>query len=278
MGMPLRVVPLSGATRNTSTCARAHEAQAPVVEELARVRLLVGVTGDLEVARAERRVAVDDVGDLLEDLLALRLERVLARVEEDVARQLDDHPVVADDDLEADARELVETRLEVAEAAFMSSSCLRRASYSDIACRSFDFSSSDLERPTPRSFSFALRSSICCWACRVLLLVVGVALVGRVEIGLELGDVALRLLPLVFAVTAPGERERAKNATSTSRSDLQLCIGDLVVLAAIDASTDLGRVKESDATLAALPRGGQGADADRPPRAARRPARVNFSV
>ena len=47
---------------------------------------------------------------------------------------------------------------------FMSSSCLRRASYSDIACFSFDFSSSDFERSTPIPFRRDLSSSICCCA------------------------------------------------------------------------------------------------------------------
>ena len=93
--------------------ARARERKAPVVVERTarRILLVVGVTGDLEVATRQIRVAANDFGDLHEDVFSALLQLVFARVEEDVARQLDDHAVVAHDDLEADLRELVETAL-----------------------------------------------------------------------------------------------------------------------------------------------------------------------
>ena len=54
--------------------AGAHQAEAPVVDELPGVRLLVRVARDLEIALTERGVGLDDVGHLFEDLLPLGLE------------------------------------------------------------------------------------------------------------------------------------------------------------------------------------------------------------
>ena len=51
--------------------ARAHQREAPVVvEDAALEGLVVGVAGDLVVAVGERRVALDDGGDLAEDVFA----------------------------------------------------------------------------------------------------------------------------------------------------------------------------------------------------------------
>src|SRR5580658_6882501 len=95
---------------------RAHEAQAPIVVIRTCEWLFVGVACDLEVARAQRRVAFDDLGNLLQDFLPIGFQSVFAGIEKNVARKLNNHPVVADNDLEADARQLVETTLQVAKA------------------------------------------------------------------------------------------------------------------------------------------------------------------
>ena len=93
--------------------ASAREREAPVVTERAvrRVLLVVRVTSDLEVTLAQVVVVANDLGDLAQDFLTLCLELVLTRVEQNVARQLDDHAVVPHDDLETDLRQLVESRL-----------------------------------------------------------------------------------------------------------------------------------------------------------------------
>jgi len=58
---------------------------------------------------------------------------------------------------------------------------------------------------------------------RILLVRVGLALVGRIEIGRELGNLALRLLPFVLAVTTPGERKRRDECDEhNADADLQI--------------------------------------------------------
>ncbi len=97
--------------------ARAHQAEAPVVAERPALKgLVVGVAGDLVVAVDELRVAFDDRGDLGEDVLAVLLEGVAARVEEHVAGERDHHAVAADVDREAEAGERVELAAEHLEA------------------------------------------------------------------------------------------------------------------------------------------------------------------
>src|SRR5688572_21507220 len=97
--------------------ARAHRAQPPIVFELtANERLRVGVAGDLEAAFVEVRVGANDLGDLQQDLLALVAQLLFAGVEEDVARELDEHAVVAHLDLEAQRRQLLQLVLQHLEA------------------------------------------------------------------------------------------------------------------------------------------------------------------
>src|SRR4051812_802383 len=74
------------------------------------------MTRDLEIAGGELLVLADDLGDRVEDVLALVLQRILTRCEEHVARQRDDHPVVPDRDLQTEVRELLELRAELFEA------------------------------------------------------------------------------------------------------------------------------------------------------------------
>ena len=94
----------------------------------------------------------------------------------------------------------------------MSSSCLRRASYSAIACLSFDFLLLGLGQADAEVLQLALQVLDGLLGLRILRLVVGVALVGRVQVRLELGDVALGLLPLVLAVSASGEAREEDGA------------------------------------------------------------------
>lgn len=84
----------------------AHERQAPVVVKGSAAQFdVVRVAGHLVVAASKAGVVVDDLGKPVQNLFALGLEAILARSKQHIAGQGDEHPVVADGDLQPQVRQ-----------------------------------------------------------------------------------------------------------------------------------------------------------------------------